>query len=181
VCIYLNVLDEGTLGHPAGIPVILGYLPYSPQQVWVNFVVSVSSHKGLLASQERTPHALRICKVENCQITGVLVTVGARMSSLFSGKRFSEIGTVVRVKEIVWVCPSYWAVVVLACSSGFSSVRYWYCRVDTCAETNVGSARSILGHVQIHEHLYMHLKCFAAMCLYVNAPYRIFAVFHYIC
>jgi len=45
-CVYLRVLDNGTLGYPAGIPVIVGYSPYSPQQAWVNFVALFHLTKG---------------------------------------------------------------------------------------------------------------------------------------
>lgn len=54
-CVYLHVLNKGTLGFPAGVPVTVGCLPYSPQHVWANIVAVFYLAEGwLVASEERT-------------------------------------------------------------------------------------------------------------------------------
>lgn len=86
---------------------------------------SASSHKGLQASGERTPHPLRICKVERCQVLAVLPTAGTRMSSPFCGKRSVEICTVFCVKESVLVC--------------HLAVQSWYWRVSVAVASVTGA------------------------------------------
>lgn len=93
-CVYVRVLDKGTLGYPAGVPVIVGYLPYSPQQVWVNFVALLHLTKGCRHRENIHRVLYESVKSNSVKFWGVLVTVGARMSSPTSWKRCIETGTI---------------------------------------------------------------------------------------